>query len=132
MLSARHTHAGGTEVSGAHITRFTLAQMVKQLLRLLDHLVNVGAREVFCDQRHLWLFVGPTTIAVRAAPQAAKEASMNKTAGTAAHRWFGLTPSQLLWAVAIRVIVAAIVGVVVFFATGSVLWLIVALDRPVP
>ena len=52
---------------------------------------------------------------------------MNKTAGTAAHRWFGLTPSQFLWAVAIRVIIAAIVGVVVYIATGSVLWLIVAL-----
>jgi hypothetical protein len=52
---------------------------------------------------------------------------MNKTAGSATHRWFGLTPGQFLWAAAIRVIVAAIVGVVVYVVTGSVLWLIVAL-----
>ena len=52
---------------------------------------------------------------------------MNKTAGSANHRWFGLTPSQFLWAEAIRVIVAAIVGVIVYVVTGSVLWLIVAL-----
>ena len=52
---------------------------------------------------------------------------MNKTAGSATHRWFGLTPSQFLWAVAIRVIVAAIVGVIVYVVPGSVLWLIVAL-----
>jgi hypothetical protein len=52
---------------------------------------------------------------------------MNKTAGSATHRWFGLTLSQFLWAVAIRVIVAAIIGVVVYVVTGSVLWLIVAL-----
>jgi type IV secretory pathway VirB3-like protein len=43
------------------------------------------------------------------------------------HRWFGLTRSQLLWAVAVRVIVAAIAGTVVFVTTGSVIWLIVAL-----
>ncbi len=52
---------------------------------------------------------------------------MNKTAGIAAHRWFGLTPRQFFLAVAIRVIIATIVGVVVYIATGSVLWLIVAL-----
>ena len=52
---------------------------------------------------------------------------MNKTAGSATHRWFGLTHGQFLWAVAIRVIVAAIVGVVVYVVTGSVVWLIVAL-----
>jgi hypothetical protein len=52
---------------------------------------------------------------------------MNKTAGRAAHKWFGLSSSQLLWAIAIRVIVAAIVGVVVYVVTGSVVWLIVAL-----
>jgi hypothetical protein len=43
------------------------------------------------------------------------------------HRWFGLTPMQFFWAVTVRVIVAAIVGTVVYLATGSVLWLIVAL-----
>ena len=52
---------------------------------------------------------------------------MSKTVGNATHRWFGLTLGQFLWAVAIRVIVAAIVGVVVYVVTGSVLWLIVAL-----
>jgi hypothetical protein len=60
-------------------------------------------------------------------PAAGLEASMNKTAGSATHRWFGLTPGQFLLAVAIRVIVAAIVGTVVYAASGSVLWLIVAL-----
>jgi hypothetical protein len=53
--------------------------------------------------------------------------SVNKTAGSATHGWFGLSPGQLLWFVAIRVIVAAIVGSVVYVVTGSVLWLIVAL-----
>ena len=52
---------------------------------------------------------------------------MSKTAGSATRTWFGLTRGQLLWAIAIRVIVAAIVGVVVYVVTGSVLWLIVAL-----
>ena len=52
---------------------------------------------------------------------------MSKTAGDATHGWFGLSPSQFLWFVTIRVIVAAIVGVVVYAVTGSVLWLIVAL-----
>lgn len=52
---------------------------------------------------------------------------MNETAGSATHRWFGLSPSQFFWFVAIRVIVAAIVGAVVYVVTGSVLWLIVAL-----
>ncbi len=52
---------------------------------------------------------------------------MNKTAGSDAHKWFGLSPSQFFWFVAIRVIVAAIVGAVVYVVTGSVLWLIVAL-----
>jgi hypothetical protein len=52
---------------------------------------------------------------------------VNKTAGNATHGWFGLSPGQLLWFVAIRVIVAAIVGAVVYVVTGSVLWLIVAL-----
>lgn len=52
---------------------------------------------------------------------------MNKTAGSATHRWFGLSPIQFLSAVAIRVIVASIVGVAVYVVTGSVLWLIVAL-----
>jgi hypothetical protein len=52
---------------------------------------------------------------------------MNRTAGSATHGWFGLRPGQLFWFVAIRVIVAAIVGSVVYVATGSVLWLIVAL-----
>lgn len=56
-----------------------------------------------------------------------KEASLNKTAGSDAHKWFGLSPSQFFWFVAIRVIVAAIVGAVVYVVTGSVLWLIVAL-----
>ncbi len=52
---------------------------------------------------------------------------MSRTASSANHRWFGLTPSQFFWAVAIRVMVAAIVGAVVYLATGSLLWLIVAL-----
>ena len=52
---------------------------------------------------------------------------MSKTAGGATRGWFGLSPSQFVWFVAIRVIVAAIVGAVVYLATGSVLWLIVAL-----
>ena len=52
---------------------------------------------------------------------------MSKTAGDAAHGWFGLSPGQFFWFVAIRVIVAAIVGAAVYVATGSVLWLIVAL-----
>jgi hypothetical protein len=52
---------------------------------------------------------------------------MNKTAGSATHRWFGLSRGQFFWAVAIRVIVAAIVGALVYVVTGSVLWLIVAL-----
>jgi hypothetical protein len=52
---------------------------------------------------------------------------VSKTAGTTAHGWFGLSPSQLFWFVAIRVIVAAIAGAVVYVATGSVLWLVVAL-----
>jgi hypothetical protein len=52
---------------------------------------------------------------------------VSETAGSATRRWFGLTLGQFLWAVAIRVIVAAIVGVVVYVVTGSVLWLIVAL-----
>ena len=51
---------------------------------------------------------------------------MNNTAGSD-HRWFGPGPGQLFWFVAIRVIVAAIVGAVVYVVTGSVLWLIVAL-----
>ena len=52
---------------------------------------------------------------------------MNKTAGSATNRWFGLSPSQFFWFVAIRVIVAAIVGALVYVVTGSVLWLTVAL-----
>jgi hypothetical protein len=52
---------------------------------------------------------------------------VSKTAGDATHGWFGLSPSQFFWFVAIRVIVAAIVGAVVYVVTGSVLWLIVAL-----
>lgn len=52
---------------------------------------------------------------------------MSKTAGSTAQRWFGLSASQLFWFVAIRVIVAAIAGAVVYVATGSVLWLVVAL-----
>ena len=52
---------------------------------------------------------------------------MGKTPGTATHRWFGLTVSQFLWAVAIRVIAAVIVGLVVYVVTGSVLWTMVAL-----
>jgi hypothetical protein len=52
---------------------------------------------------------------------------VSKTADSATHRWFGLSPGQFLWAVAIRVIVAAIVGAVVYVVTSSVLWLIVAL-----
>jgi hypothetical protein len=52
---------------------------------------------------------------------------MNNTAGSDAHKWFGLSRSRFLWFVAIRVIVAAIVGAVVYVVTGSVLWLIVAL-----
>jgi hypothetical protein len=52
---------------------------------------------------------------------------VSKTADSSTHRWFGLSPGQFFWAVAIRVIVAAIVGVVVYVVTGSVLWLIVAL-----
>jgi hypothetical protein len=51
---------------------------------------------------------------------------MSKTAGDATHGWFG-TPSQLVSFVAIRVIIAAIVGAVVYVFTGSVLWLIIAL-----
>jgi hypothetical protein len=52
---------------------------------------------------------------------------VSKTAGDATHGWFGLNPSQFFWFVAIRVIVAAIVGAVVYVVTGSLLWLIVAL-----
>jgi hypothetical protein len=52
---------------------------------------------------------------------------MNKTAGRAAHKWFGLSSSQFFWFVAIRVILAAIVGAAVYVVTGSALWLIVAL-----
>jgi membrane protein YdbS with pleckstrin-like domain len=52
---------------------------------------------------------------------------VGRIADSANHRWFGLTPIQFFGAVALRVIVAAIVGVVVYLATGSVLWLIVAL-----
>ena len=52
---------------------------------------------------------------------------MGRIAESANHRWFGLTPIQFVWAVALRVIVAAIVGAVVYLATASVLWLIVAL-----
>lgn len=52
---------------------------------------------------------------------------MSNTARDAAHGWFGLSPSQFFWFVAVRVIVAAIVGVGVYVVTGSVLWLIVAL-----
>jgi hypothetical protein len=52
---------------------------------------------------------------------------VNKTAGSAAHKWFGLSPREFFGFVAIRVIVAAIVGAVVYVVTGSVLWLIVAL-----
>jgi hypothetical protein len=59
--------------------------------------------------------------------QPGRRRSVNKTAGSATHGWFGLSPGQLLWFVAIRVIVAAIVGAVVYVVTGSVLWLIVAL-----
>jgi hypothetical protein len=59
--------------------------------------------------------------------QPGRRRSVSKTADSATHRWFGLSPGQLLWFVAIRVIVAAIVGAVVYVVTGSVLWLIVAL-----
>lgn len=52
---------------------------------------------------------------------------MSKTTGSATHRWFGLTLSQFLWAIAIRVIAATIIGLVVYIVTGSVLWLMVAL-----
>lgn len=52
---------------------------------------------------------------------------MNKTADSSSHQWFGLSRSQLLWFVAIRVIVAAVAGAVVYVVTGSVVWLIVAL-----
>jgi type IV secretory pathway VirB3-like protein len=52
---------------------------------------------------------------------------MSNTVGSPSHQWFGLTRSQLLWFVAIRVIVAAVAGAVVYVVTGSVLWLIVAL-----
>ena len=52
---------------------------------------------------------------------------MGRIADSANHRWFGLTPIQFFWAVSLRVIVAAIVGAVVYLATGSILWLIVAL-----
>jgi hypothetical protein len=53
--------------------------------------------------------------------------SVAKTAGNATRGWFGLSRGQFFWFVAIRVIVAAIVGAVVYVVTGSVLWLIVAL-----
>jgi hypothetical protein len=52
---------------------------------------------------------------------------VGRIADRANHRWFGLTPVQFFWAVALRVIFAAIVGAVVYLTTGSVLWLIVAL-----
>jgi hypothetical protein len=52
---------------------------------------------------------------------------LSKTTNSASHRWFGLTLSQFLWAVVIRVIAATIVGLVVCVVTGSVLWLMVAL-----
>ena len=74
------------------------------------------------------MLAAPATIASPAAYAGRrKEASMSKTAGSATRSWFGLTRGQLLWAIAIRVIAAAIVGVVVYAVTGSVLWLIVAL-----
>ncbi len=52
---------------------------------------------------------------------------MARIAERASKRWFGLTPTQFFWAVALRVMIAAIVGAVVYLATGSVVWLIVAL-----
>ena len=52
---------------------------------------------------------------------------MTKAAGDATHGWFGMSPGQLFWFVAIRVVVASIVGAVAYLVTGSVLWLIVAL-----
>lgn len=52
---------------------------------------------------------------------------MGRIADSANHGWFGLTPVKFVWAVAVRVMVAAIVGAVVYVTTGSVLWLIVAL-----
>jgi hypothetical protein len=52
---------------------------------------------------------------------------VGRIADSANHRWFGLTPSQFFWAVTLRVIVATIVGAVVYLATGGVIWLIVAL-----
>jgi hypothetical protein len=58
---------------------------------------------------------------------AERRRSVSKTAGDATHGWFGLSPSQFFWFVAIRVIVAATVGAVVYVVTGSVLWLIIAL-----
>src|ERR1039457_3064119 len=59
--------------------------------------------------------------------QPGRRRNVSRTASSANYRWFGLTPSQFFWAVAIRVMVAAIVGAVVYLATGSLLWLIVAL-----
>jgi hypothetical protein len=56
---------------------------------------------------------------------AAKKRTMNKTADSASREWFGLSRSQLIWAVAIRVLVAAVVGVIVYVVTSSVVWLIV-------
>jgi hypothetical protein len=52
---------------------------------------------------------------------------VNKTAGSSSHQWFGLSRSQLLWAVAIRVIVGAVAGTVAYVVTGSVVWLVIAL-----
>jgi type IV secretory pathway VirB3-like protein len=52
---------------------------------------------------------------------------MSGNASPLEHRWFGLTRSQLLWAITVRVIVAATAGTVVFVTTGSVIWLVVAL-----
>jgi hypothetical protein len=52
---------------------------------------------------------------------------MSGSTSQSGRTWFGLTRSRLLWFIAVRVIVAATAGTVVFVTTGSVIWLIVAL-----
>ena len=52
---------------------------------------------------------------------------MNKKAERSNRQWFGLTRGQFSSFVAVRVIVAAIAGGVIYAVKSSVVWLIVAL-----
>ena len=85
-----------------------------------------------CDKRHLSASEASPTIVTSSSPrrvqgQPGRRRNVGRIAESANHRWLGLTPIQFVWAVALRVIVAAIVGAVVYLATASVFWLIVAL-----